>query len=143
MSEADDIERIRERKRERLQSTTGAADDGDASPETASGAPGEPIHVEGADHLDRLVAEHDVVLADFYADWCGPCKMLEPVVASLAAETPAAVAKVDVDSQQALAGQYRVSGVPTLVLFADGEAVEQLVGARDEATLRSLIERYA
>jgi thioredoxin 1 len=68
--------------------------------------------------------------------------MLEPVVERIAAETAATVAKVDVDSQQALASRYRVQGVPTLHLFADGELVEQLVGARDEGALRSLVEQY-
>jgi thioredoxin 1 len=103
----------------------------------------EPIHVESADHLDELVAEGGVVLADFYADWCGPCKMLEPVVEELAAETDATVAKIDVDRLQRLAQQYRVQGVPTMYLFADGEQVEQLVGVRQKDELRSLIEQHA
>jgi thioredoxin 1 len=103
----------------------------------------EPIHVESADHLDELVAEGGVVLADFYADWCGPCKMLEPVVEELAAETDATVAKIDVDRLQRLAQQYRVQGVPTMYLFAEGEQVEQLVGVRQKDELRSLIEQHA
>ena len=105
--------------------------------------PSEPIHVTSQSHLDELVADHDVVLVDFYADWCGPCKMLEPTVETLARETPATVAKVDVDANQALAAQFGVRGVPTLVLFAGGEQVEQVSGVRGEAELRSLIERYA
>jgi thioredoxin 1 len=84
-----------------------------------------------------------VVLVDFYADWCGPCQMLEPVVASLAAETEAAVAKVDVDANQQLASQYGVRGVPMLLLFADGEAVEQMVGVKQKGELAGLVERYA
>ena len=103
----------------------------------------EPIHVHGEQELSEIVAGNDVVLADFYADWCGPCQMLEPVVESLAAETAAAVAKVDVDANQALASAYGVRGVPTLVLFADGEQVEEIVGVQGEDRLRSLIESYA
>ena len=102
----------------------------------------EPVHVESADHLDELVSEGGVVLADFYADWCGPCKMLEPVVEELAAETDATVAKVDVDANQQLAAAYGVRGVPTLVLFAGGEQVEEVVGMQGEEQLRSLVERY-
>jgi thioredoxin 1 len=98
--------------------------------------------VHGADDLDALVAENDVVLADFHADWCGPCQMLEPVVERLAAETDATVAKVDVDANQQLAGAYGVRGVPTLILFADGEQVEEIVGVQGEEQLRSLIGRY-
>ena len=102
----------------------------------------DPRHIHGQTDLDEFVAAHDVVLVDFYADWCGPCRMLEPVVETLAAETAAAVAKVDVDANQQLAGAYGVRGVPTLVLFADGEQVEEVVGVQSEDQLRSLIGRY-
>lgn len=102
----------------------------------------EPLHVNGQAQLDDVVAEHGVVLADFYADWCGPCQMLEPTVETLAAETDAAVAKVDVDANQQLAAAYGVQGIPTLVLFADGEPVEKVVGLKGEDEFRSLIETY-
>jgi thioredoxin 1 len=110
--------------------------------DTTSETGTEPIHVDGASHLDDIVAEHDVVLTDFYADWCGPCQMLEPVVETLAAETEATVAKVDVDANQRLAQSYGVRGVPTLVLFADGEQVEEIVGMQSEDQLRALIGEY-
>ena len=103
----------------------------------------EPIHVRSGDDLEGIVATEDVVLADFYADWCGPCRMLEPVVKSLAAETDATVAKVDIDEQRGLAGEYAVRSVPTMVLFADGEPVERLVGLRSEAELTELVEEHA
>jgi len=137
MSDTDELERIREQKRERLERVAdGGADGSDAVPD-------EPIHVEGASHLDDLTSQYGVVLVDFYADWCGPCQMLEPIVESLATETNAAVAKVDVDANQALASQYGVRGVPTLLLFDDGEAVEQMVGVQQEAQLTDLVEQYA
>jgi thioredoxin 1 len=103
----------------------------------------EPVHVDSRADLDALVAEGDVVLTDFYADWCGPCKLIEPVVKQIAADTPATVAKVDVDVNGALASEFGVRGVPTLILFAGGEQVEQLVGAQPEEQLRSLVERYS
>ncbi|SNZ17964.1 thioredoxin [Natronoarchaeum philippinense] len=103
----------------------------------------EPLHVDGQSDLDAVVSDNDVVLVDFYADWCGPCQMLEPVVESIASDTDAAVAKVDVDANQQLAGAYGVRGVPTLVLFADGEQVEQVVGVKPEEQLRGLIERHS
>jgi thioredoxin 1 len=102
----------------------------------------EPLHITDQSRLDEVVAEHDVVLTDFYADWCGPCQMLEPVVERLAAETDAAVAKVDVDTNQQLASAYGVRGVPTLILFADGEQVEEVVGVQGEQQLHSLIGKY-
>ncbi|MFC7073507.1 thioredoxin [Halovenus rubra] len=114
-----------------------------STPTTTEGSgPEEPIHVDGQTELDAAVSDYDVVLADFYADWCGPCQMLEPVVKTLAAETDTAVTKVDVDANQQLASTYGVRGVPTLVLFAGGEQVEEIVGVKSEDELRSLIERY-
>jgi thioredoxin 1 len=129
--DAEDIDAIRERKKERLKEELA---------EPAS--PGEPVHVESRDQFENLTASGGPVLVDFYADWCGPCEMLEPTVESVAAETDATVAKVDIDAHQALAREFNVQGVPTLVLFADGEPVEQLVGVQDEATLVELVEAY-
>jgi thioredoxin 1 len=114
----------------------------DTASEASSATPDEPIHVDGQAALDDAVDAHDVVLADFYADWCGPCQMLEPIVEAIAAETDAAVAKVDVDVNQQLASTYGVRGVPTLVLFAGGEQVEELVGVQPEEQLRSIVEHY-
>jgi thioredoxin 1 len=136
MSESEDLDDIRERKLEELQ-----ADDTDAEDE-ASQTPAEPVHVSGPDHFEELIAEGGVVLVDFYADWCGPCQMLEPIVEELAAETSATVAKVDVDAQQALARKHQVQGVPTMQLYADGERVEQMVGVRQKPQLTGLIEQY-
>ncbi|MFA1611125.1 thioredoxin [Halobellus rubicundus] len=139
-SAEDELDEIRRQKREELASQI---EDGEEPSEPDSGAaPSEPIHINGSAELQETVSTYDVVLVDFYADWCGPCKMLEPTVESLAADTDAAVAKVDIDQNQPLAGQYQVRGVPTLLLFSDGEPVEQVVGVRDESTLRSLIEQY-
>ena len=127
MSEStDDIERIREQKREEL-----------ADADT----PEEPVEVSGADDLQSTVSEHDVVLVDCYADWCGPCKMMEPVVADIAADTDATVAKVDVDQNQEIAGQLGAQSIPTFVLYVDGEPTERLVGAQDEDTFRQLIQQ--
>jgi len=137
MSENDDLERIRERKMSEL------AEDPTGPAEGGAETPAEPVPIEGGDHLAAFVAENDVVLADFYADWCGPCQMLEPIVAEIAAESPAAVAKVDVDANQSLAGQYGVRGVPTLVLFADGEPAERIVGVREKSDLLGLVEKHA
>ncbi len=114
----------------------------DAHRDAAGQSTDEPVYIDGESHLDQVVEEHDVVLVDFYADWCGPCKMLEPVIDRLASETEAVMAKVDVDANQQLAGAYGVRGVPTLALFADGEQVEQQTGALPADRLRSLIEGY-
>lgn len=142
-------ERIREQKRRELEArlgdgespaeaaSTGSGDDG------GSGTPSEPIRVNGTGDLRRTVDDHDVVLVDCYADWCGPCQMMEPTIEALAAETDAAVAKVDVDANQAVAQQLGARSIPTLVLYADGEAVDRFVGAQDRATLESAIDEHA
>ena len=138
MSDADELEEIRQEKIESLKTEESGEDAGESG-----AAPDEPIHISGVDHLQEVAESYGVVLVDFYADWCGPCKMIEPVVAALAEETDAAVAKVDVDSLQQLAAQYQVQGVPTLMLFSDGEMVERMTGARQRPQLEQLIQQYS
>ncbi|MFB6086284.1 MAG: thioredoxin [Halodesulfurarchaeum sp.] len=136
MSETSDkIEEIRQRKRSELRGEEGSTD------EESETAPNEPIHIRSADHFEEVKATHDVVLADFHAEWCGPCKMLEPIVEELAAETDAAMAKVDVDELQGLAQAHRVQGVPTMILFSDGEIAERIVGVREKSDILRLIQR--
>jgi thioredoxin 1 len=101
--------------------------------------PSEPIHVKSKEHLDELVAEHDVVLVDFHAEWCGPCKMLEPTVEEIAAESEAAVLKVDIDELQDLAREAGVRSVPTLLFYADGEEARRVVGVQDKDELLDVI----
>jgi len=134
----DELEEIRKKKMEELRNGERQTGE-DASTDES---PSEPVHVDGVEAFQDAV-NGGVTLVDFYADWCGPCKQLEPIVERVAAGTEATVAKVDIDANQGLATQYGVRSVPTLVLFADGEAVEQLVGLQQEPQLRSLIERYS
>ena len=105
-------------------------------------SPDTPVQIDGQNELDSVVNEHGVVLVDFYADWCGPCRMLDPVVTQLAAETDAVVAKVDVDTNQRLASSYGVRGVPALILFVDGTPVQEMVGVQPKEQLRALIESH-
>jgi len=106
-------------------------------------ATGTPIHVESADHLTELLAEHEVVLVDFHAEWCGPCKMLEPTVEEIAAETDATVLKVDIDDLQAVAQDAGVRSVPTLAFYKNGEEAERAVGVQDKSDLVGIIEQLA
>ena len=140
MSESDELDQIREQRRQDLMDGESAEN---GSGGAASATPTEPVHVDGAAEFEDAVSEYDVVLVDFYADWCGPCKMLEPIVAELAAETDAVVAKVDVDRNQQLAGQFQVQGVPTMMLFADGQPVERIVGVRGKEELAGLVAQYS
>ncbi len=95
-----------------------------------------------ASELNELLSHKGVVLADFSATWCGPCRAMEPVVERLAAHFAgrADVVKVDVDQAGELASTYGVRGVPTFLLFANGQVVERVVGATSETALAAVIE---
>lgn len=155
MTDTDDRAAVRERSPEQScersehssddRSSVEQASTGDerAGAESEAGAAAEPIAITDDDQFDGLVDAHDVVLVDFHADWCGPCEALKPAVESVAANTSAVVATVDVDALDALADRHGVRTLPTLVLYADGDRVEQLVGSQNESRLRRLVERYA
>ena len=86
------------------------------------------IKVLGSSEFDTEVKD-GVVIVDFYADWCGPCKMLAPVLEEVAQELPKVTfAKVDVDQDPSLAGRYGIQSIPHLILFKDGQAVDQISG---------------
>ena len=110
-----------------------------STPETT----GTPIHVESDDHLEELLGEHEVVLVDFHAEWCGPCKMLEPTVEEIAAETDATVLKVDIDDLRTVAQDAGVRSVPTLAFYENGEEAERVVGVQDKSDLVGIVEQLA
>ena len=82
------------------------------------------------------------VLVDFYADWCGPCKMTAPVLEKLSETIPQIeFAKINVDDAQELAQEYQVMSIPNLVVFKDGEPVNRAVGQQNLASIKALIEK--
>jgi thioredoxin 1 len=85
------------------------------------------------------------VLVDFWAEWCGPCKMIAPVLDELADEYDgrAKVGKVNIDEQQGLAAEYGVRAIPTLLLFNNGQVADQMVGARSKRDLKASLDRAA
>ncbi|WP_435125142.1 thioredoxin [Halobaculum sp. D14] len=103
-------------------------------------AAGEPVHVDSESQFEELTGE-GLVLVDYYADWCGPCKMLEPTIEELAEEVDGlTVLKVDVDEFQELAADAGVRGIPALQFYVDGEEAERLVGVQEKDDLLSVIE---
>ena len=91
-----------------------------------------------AANFEEEVLNSDVpVLVDFYADWCGPCKMMGPIVSKLAEEFEgkAKVGKVNIDDEMSIAQKYRVMSIPTFIIFKNGEAVSTIIGAVSEKEL--------
>lgn len=95
------------------------------------------------DSFDQEVLKSpDLVMVDFWATWCGPCKIVAPVVEELAKEYEgkARFAKVNTDENADLASKYNIRGIPTLIFFKDGEVKDQIVGAVPKAQLKSKID---
>ncbi|MBE0545578.1 MAG: thioredoxin [Verrucomicrobia bacterium] len=93
----------------------------------------------------QVLQSESPVLVDFWAEWCGPCKMIAPVLDELADEYDgrARIGKVNIDEQQGLAAEYGVRAIPTLLLFHKGQVAEQLVGARSKRDLKASLDRVA
>jgi thioredoxin 1 len=91
------------------------------------------------DNFDQGIAD-GLVLVDFYADWCGPCRMLAPIVEELAREMAGRmiVAKVDTDQSVSVAARFEVTSIPTLILFKNGQVVKRVVGLKDLESLRRM-----
>jgi thioredoxin 1 len=81
-------------------------------------------------------------VVDFYATWCGPCKMLDPILEKVVQQpgTGINLVKVDIDAMGDLASQYQVTSVPTVMLFRDGKAIKQFIGVREEAFVKEFIQ---
>ena len=103
---------------------------------------GNPITITDASFQAEVVDSSLPVLVDFWAVWCGPCRMVAPIVDELAVEYEGRVkvGKVDVDSEQKIAADYGIRSIPTLLLFKDGELADQVVGAVPKKQLVEKLE---
>ena len=92
-------------------------------------------------NFDQVQNSEKTVLLDFYADWCGPCRMVSPLVDQIAEENPQyLVGKINVDSEQELAAAFGVVSIPTLVVIKNGKIVNQSAGARPKAQILAMLE---
>lgn len=110
--------------------------------------PDEPVPLD-PESFESFLQSHDLVLIDVWAEWCGPCKAMDPAVEDLAAEsTDLAVGKVDHEQYPDLLSDYRsligrvVSSLPALFVFVEGECVEQTTGRQSKADLEALVSGY-
>ena len=103
------------------------------------------IEINESNFEAEVLKSAQPVLVDFWAEWCGPCKMLAPVLEEIAVEQAdrLKVAKVNIDDQPALAAQFDIRAIPTLLFFADGEARHQLVGVVGKKAIVDQLEKSA
>lgn len=100
------------------------------------------MEIISSNDFDTVVSS-GTVLVDFFANWCGPCKMIAPVLEKLDAEYPnIRIVKVDVDQSQDIAARFGVQSIPTLIMFNNGKAVETQQGFAGEPQLRELLSKY-
>ena len=101
------------------------------------------VQVNENNFHEEVEAVKGLVLLDFYATWCGPCKMLAPVLEAIGEENAnVKICKSDVDEASALAGKFNVQSIPTVVLFKDGEVVDGFVGFRAKEQILPMIEKH-
>lgn len=102
------------------------------------------VEVTDANFQNEVLKSDKPVLLDFWAEWCGPCKMIAPVVEELAKEYDGKlkVGKVDVDSNQQTSMQYGIRSIPTLLIFKGGKVVDQLIGAVPKKMLAEKVAKY-
>lgn len=106
---------------------------------------GENIHVlNGADLKDFVASAKTPVLVDFWAPWCGPCKMIAPVIEEVAAEYAGRlqVGKLNVDENQGTASEYGVNSIPTLIIFQNGQEVERTIGFKTKGELKKILDKH-
>ena len=130
----DEIDRIREEKKRKMLESLQIIDVEGGSMETN----GKPVQLRDSD-FNKFVQSNDVVLVDCWAEWCGPCKMLEPTIEELAADNAgrAVIAKLNVDLNPAKAQEFKVMGIPTMLLFKQGKLVDKIVGYTQKAEIQA------
>ena len=104
---------------------------------------GASLAISSTEFSDKVLNSDVPVLVDFWAEWCGPCKMIGPSVEQIATEYDgrAKVFKVDVDSNGDIASQYGIMSIPALLVFKGGKVVDQMVGAAPKAQIAALLDR--
>lgn len=93
-------------------------------------------------NFESTVASSDLTVVDFWATWCGPCKMIAPILEEIVAETGLSLGKVNVDEQRELAMRYGIQFIPTLVFFKGGKEINRVTGFAEKSKLLQIINQY-
>ena len=101
------------------------------------------IHISDSDFQKEVLEAEGLVLVDFWAPWCGPCRMLEPTIEELAEETGVKVCKVNVDEHTEYAQKYGIMSIPNIVFFKNGEIVDALIGLQDKDSFTDTIKKHS
>jgi len=134
MSSDDELEAIRQRKMAELQKAAAA--------KAMMSALTEPIVLTDS-NFKVVIAKYPVMLVDFWAPWCGPCRMVSPIIEQLAKEYSGKVAfgKVNVDENQMISGSFGIQSIPTMMIFKGGKAVDVMIGALPKAQIEMKIKQ--
>lgn len=111
----------------------------------AKPATGGTVEFTDANFQSKVLSSNKLTIVDFWAEWCGPCKMIAPILDELADEYEGRVtiAKVNIDEQQGIAAEYGIRAIPTLLLFDKGQVADQIVGLRSKRDLKASFDRVA
>ena len=133
----DELDEIRKKKMEKMMS------DMNKSPAPSVQFPNKPVVITDAT-LDAAASQYPVFILDCWAEWCGPCRMLGPIVEELAQELSGKIVfgKLNVDENTKTSNKHGISAIPTLLVFKNGKLVDKLVGAYPKATLAAKIQKY-
>lgn len=140
MKSDESVEDIMEEKRKNLEQNAK-----ENSPESDN-HDGEPRHLDQESFFEVIQNSENPVFVDFWAPWCAPCKMVAPIIEDLAEEFKGqlVVGKLNLEegNNRRVAQQFQVSGIPTFILFKDGEPVERIVGARNKKSFKETIQKH-
>ncbi len=134
----DDLDEIKKRKMEQLKKQY--IDRGNNMEENSLNT---PIHITDAD-MDENIKKYQTVVIDCWAPWCGPCRMVGPVIEDLAKEMQGKIVfgKLNVDENRATSAKYGIMSIPTLLVFKNGELVDRIVGAMPKEMLKAKLTSY-